>query len=253
MLTTAIDAARKAGNSILELSTKEIKYSMKNKHDILAEADLESEKIIINTIKSKYPNHSFLSEETGEIDGKSDYLWAIDPIDGTINYSRGIEEYCISIALAKNGKLVLAVVYQPVTDKLYTAEKGKGAFLNGKKIGISKESFAINMLLATDNSSNITSRASNFEILSKICTKVRHSRIFGSGALHLARLAEGEIDCYFKKRFNYWDFAAGTLLVQEAGGIVTDFKNRPIVKNSPDIIASNGKIHDELVKMLNSA
>jgi myo-inositol-1(or 4)-monophosphatase len=194
--------------------------------------------------------HSFFSEEAGT-QGKSDFLWVIDPIDGTINFSRGIEEYCISLAFLHKGTVKLGIVYQPDNKKLYLAEKGKGAFLNNKRISVSSENKLINTLLATDNSSKLESRQRNFMLLHRLCLEVRHIRIFGSGALHLAKIAEGKLDSYYKTRFNYWDYAAGMLLIEEAGGKITDFMGKPINELSENIIASNELLHNQLIELLN--
>lgn len=247
----AIQAIQEAGIKTRELFHSEIEFEMKNMHDILAVADLESEKIIISTIKKYFPDHSILSEEKGEEDNKSEYLWIIDPIDGTINFSRHIDEFCISIAVEQKGELILGLIYEPLKNNLFLAEKNKGAFLNDKQISVSNESKVINSILATDNSSNIETRIKNYAILSDVCTEVRHIRIFGSGALHLSKIASGKIDSYYKTKFNYWDYAAGVLLVQEAGGIVTDFKGNKINKSSKDIIVSNTALNTEITKLLN--
>ena len=248
--SVAIDAAKEAGELLLQLSKEDIKYQMKSEHDILAEGDLQSEKIIIDKIKGSFPRHSILSEEKGEEDLDKEYLWVVDPIDGTINFSRKIEEYAISIGLCHNGEIELGVIYQPVTGKLYVAEKGKGAYLNDQKITVSKETKTNNSLVATDNSSKIDARTSTFQILSKICTEVRHIRIFGSGALHLTKVAEGKLDFYYKPRCNFWDVAAGIILIQEAGGKVTDFNGNPISQASKDILASNGHLHSSALSLI---
>lgn len=247
---TAIIAAKKAGKELLKLSDKKIKYRLKKKHDILAEADLKSEKIIINEIRKHYPAHSILSEEMGQDLNTSNYLWVIDPVDGTINFSRQLNDYCISIAVAKKNELILGLIYNPATQEMFIAEKNKGAFLNGKKLKVSNENKTINMLLATDNSSNPQIRKNNYRILQKVCTDFRHIRIFGSGALHLAKVSSGKIDVYYKTKFNYWDYAAGVLLIQEAGGKVTDLKGNNITTKSKSIIASNGKIHQQIIQIL---
>lgn len=250
---TAIEAAKEAGSVLIELfQDKSKKYEMKNNLDILAEADLKSEKIIIEHIKKSFPDHSILSEEKGEEKGSSDFRWIIDPVDGTINFSRGIEEFCISIAVERDKKLILGLIYNPLQSKFYVAEKDKGAFLNEQKIHVSKEKEIINTILATDNSSNIDARIKNYDILAKICTQVRHIRIFGSGALHLARIAAGEIDAYYKTKLNYWDYGAGVLIVKEAGGKITDFSGNMISESSKDIVASNGVVHDQVLKLLNT-
>jgi myo-inositol-1(or 4)-monophosphatase len=247
----AIEAAKEAGDILLKLSEKDIKYTMKNTYDIQAEADLRSEKIIIDKIKTQYPDHDILSEEAGKDANKSKFLWIIDPIDGTINYSRHIDEYCISIALSEDGQLIMGVIYQPALDKLYVAEKGKGTFLNGVQLSVSKEEKLINSIVATDISSRVEMRKPTFAILQEFSGKVRHIRVFGSGALHLARLAEGQIDVYYKPSFNYWDYAAGIVLIEEAGGKVTDFDGNSIQESSKNILASNKLLHDEAMGIVN--
>lgn len=252
MRETAIAAAKKAGKVLLEMSKDEIGYSMKNSHDILSEADLKSEKIIIDEIKKKFPEHNILAEESGEENNSSEYLWIIDPLDGTINFSRKIKEYCISIAVEHKSELILGLIYRPATNELFIAEKGKGSFLNDMKLKVSDENELINMLLATDNTSNLEAREKNCNILSKIWNKVRHIRIFGSGALHLARVGSGKIDVYYTNKFNYWDHAAGIIIIKETGGKVTDFEGNEINKSSKNIIASNNKIHEQILEILNS-
>lgn len=248
----AIEAAREAGVLALSLSAGKINYQTKGEYDILAEADTKSESLIIKKIKDNFPDHSVLSEESGENDKKSEYLWVIDPVDGTINFERRINEYCVSIALEQNGKLILGVIYQVATDKMFVAVSGEGAFLNDKRISVSNETDLLKTLFATENSSKIDVRVSDFEILLKICEKIRGVRIFGSGALHLAAVSEGHIDFYYKTRFNYWDIAAGTVLIREAGGKVTDFDGNDLTRTSPNIVASNGVLHDAVLELLHS-
>jgi len=246
----AIAAAQEAGKVLLKLSQQDIKYELKSSHDILAEGDLKSESVIMEKIKAAFPSHSILSEEAGEEVHDVDFLWVIDPIDGTINFSRHIDEYCISIALVEKSEIVLSVIYRPTLNRLYVAEKGKGAFLNGEQLHVSSEPELINCIAAADNSSRIDIRTKTFEILTQLSAEVRHIRIFGSGALHLARLAEGQIDVYFKPRFNYWDYAAGVLLVKEACGTVTDFAGNDITRDSKEIIATNGLLHEHAIKFV---
>lgn len=252
--TTAIEAVKKAGEVLQELADKEIKYEMKNSYDILAEADLKSEKIILETISQDFPEHSIFAEEKGEVIKDSDYTWIIDPLDGTINFSRGLDEYCTTIAVDKNDETILGLIYQHHLNKLFIAEKGKGAFLNGERLHVSDESDMINMMLSLDNTSHIKHRIKNMQVLSKICAKVRSVRIFGSGSLHLARIVLGQSDLYFKLlRTNYWDYAPGALLIKEAGGMVTDLNGEEYTKHSNSFVASNGKRHQEFLDILNNA
>ncbi len=246
----AIEAAKEAGALALSLSKKKIEFTMKGTYDILAEADTASEKLIVEKIRASFPDHSILSEENGDVENSSSYMWVIDPVDGTINYERRINEYCVSIALEHDGELVLGVIYQPVYDKLFVAVKGEGATLNGEKISVSPQNDLINTLFSTENSSKLDVRLGDFQKLLDICQKVRGVRIFGSGALHLAALAEGHIDFYFKTKFNYWDIAAGVVIIREAGGRVTDMEGRDLQRISQNIVASNSILHEEVLNLL---
>lgn len=249
--TVAINAAKKAGDILLELSKSEIKYQEKGKHDILAQADLKCEEAIIKEIRGSFPDHSILSEECGEEKKDSEFLWVIDPVDGTINFASGLDEYCVSIALLKDEEIILGVIYLPSLDKLYLAQKDMGATLNGKQLSVSKESDALKMLVAADMSSKESYRKEIFEIMKKISPYVRHIRILGSSAVHLAYLSQGRFDFYFMNKLNFWDYAAGILIVKEAGGIVTDFKGDKITRSSKNIIASNNKNHKNILKIIN--
>ncbi len=246
----AIDAAQEAGAILLELAKTTITYQMKSSRDIQAEADLRSEELIIGKIKKAFPSHSILAEETGEDIRESEYLWAIDPLDGTINYARGIEEYCVSIALSHRGQTILGVIYHPVFQQLFVAQKGEGAYLNGQKLEVSNEATLANCLAATDNSSDLEARHKNLNLLTKVSDEARQVRVFGSGALHVARIARGQLDFYFKMHYNHWDFAAAALIVQEAGGIVTDIHGQPITRDSESILAASNVIHSQAMALL---
>lgn len=246
----AVQAAKAAGDELEKMFVRPKKYSKKSCYDLLAEADLRAETIIISAIKKAFPGHSIFSEEAGKDKNKSPYQWIIDPLDGTINFVSGIEEYAVSIALAYRKKPILGVIYQPYGKRLYTAEKGKGAFLNGKKIRVSITPKIIDAVLATDNTKNVSTRQENYDFIAQACSHVRHIRIMGCSALHLARLASGTIDAYIKTTFNYWDVAAGIVLVQEAGGRVSDLVGKPLGEDSRGIIASNGSLHSQCVRLV---
>lgn len=249
----AIQAAREAGEILLRASQRKAAHTLKSRHDIQVPADIQSEKRIIRIIRKNFPTHSILAEESGGHSGDSEYLWVVDPLDATINFSRGIEEYCVSIALAYRNELIVGVVYQPTLKKLFVAERGKGSFLNGKRIFVSRQKTPITMLIATDNSADPQTRRRNLATMSRIGLDVRHVRVFGSAALHLARLAAGSLDVYYRTTFHYWDIAAGVLLVKEAGGRVTDFFGKPFSHKSEGVIATNGVAHKRIVSMLRNA
>jgi myo-inositol-1(or 4)-monophosphatase len=248
----AIKATTEAGKKILSLSKHDIAYSMKHSRDILSEADLASEKSIISTIKSYFPDHNVISEEAGEENNNSDHRWIIDPIDGTINFAKHSDEYAISLAYSYRDVVLVGLVYQPALNNLFIAEKGKGAFLNNKPLSVSSEKEVINCLAATDNTGTKEMQIKTFQILTRISTEVRHVRIFGSIALHLAKVAAGQLDFYFKPKLHYWDSAAGALLIEEAGGKVTDLAGNKFTENSEKtgILASNGAVHEKALKLL---
>ena len=250
LLDTAREAARAGGKIVSELAQAPVRYSMKNAYDIQAEADVRSEQAIKEVIRARFPEHSILAEEAGLEERKSEYCWAVDPLDGTINFSRGISEYCVSIACARRGELLAGVVYDPVNGRLYEAQRGGGALCNGRKLSVSVEPDLLSSLVACDNSSKLEARMKTFDALTRLAAHVRHVRILGSGALHLARLAEGQLDGYFKMRSNFWDYAAGVLLVTEAGGRVTDVAGKAFGCDSREIVASNGRVHEALLKAL---
>lgn len=244
----AISAAKKAGDVILKLQKKGIRYQMKSVYDIQAEGDLVSEKIIKTDIHRAFPDHRILSEEAGDNEKRSDYLWVIDPIDGTINYSRNRDDYCISIGLEYKKELILGVIYQPSLKRLYVAEKNKDAFLNGKPIRVSSESDFKKMVIGIGYPPYLPVREKALKFLKNNYDQFRAIHIKGSAALEMADVAAGRLDFKCSHMFNYWDFAAGALLVTEAGGKVTDFEGKPIHRNSKNIVASNGAAHRKILK-----
>ena len=157
----------------------------------------------------------------------------------------------MSIALAYKDEIILGVIYNPVLKNLYIAEKGKEAYLNGKKIKVATEDKMINMLLTLNTSRDLKIRKQTFQLMIKLSSKVGHVRMFGSVALHLAKVAAGKTDIYFNKKSNYWDYAAGIILIKEAGGMVTDFQGKEITRSSKSIVATNGKIHKSILRALN--
>ncbi len=249
-LNTATTAARKAGKKLIEIKDTQLTLQKKSKHDVLLEADLAAEKIILDEINSNFPDHSIFSEEEGEIIKDSEYQWIIDPLDGSINYSNGLDEYGVSIALLKNEEAILGVIYIPETNELYSAEKGKGAFLDEREISISPDKDMEDLVGSVDMTSKISHRLQLFDIMKTLAPEVRGMRIYGATSFDLAKTAAGKLDFYIKNRFNYWDIAAGKLIIEEAGGVVTNFKNEPIGKESDTFIAANKKVQQELSALL---
>jgi myo-inositol-1(or 4)-monophosphatase len=256
MLTNILRQATEAGaiELVRYFNRIDLKTSIKagGVNDLVTEADHASDKAIINVIKTAYPDHFILSEEAGNITTDSEYKWIIDPIDGTINFAHGIPICCVSIGLEKAGTMIAGVVYNPFMKEFYYAEKGKGAFLNDEPISVSTNTALINACLVTGFPyTYLDSPNGPLQCFERFIRKGVPVRRLGSAAIDLCWVAAGRIDGFYEHKLNAWDSAAGFLMVEEAGGKVTDFKNDYYSPYQPHIIASNGHIHDELVKVVN--
>ncbi len=242
MLQTAIKAAREAGKLMINSFGKELKIDSEIRYDTKLALDKECEKVIIDIIKSNFPEHSILAEESGQTKNKSDYTWIIDPLDGTANFAKGIPQFCTSIALVKGSEHILGVVFDPLKDELFHAEKGKGAYLNNKRIYTSnvkrlEDSF---MICGFMKSEEAIKKGLGF--FKDLVLKVKKVRIMGAAALDLCWVAAGRFELYFEYGIMSWDIAAGTVILQEAGGKITA---REITKNTFNVVATNGKILPE--------
>lgn len=246
------NAILKAGSVLIELQRNALEIQNKNSHDVLAEADLASEKIIIDAIRENFPDHSIYSEESGKQLHDSKYRWIIDPLDGTLSFLSGLDEYCISVALEVEANLEYGVIYIPKLNKFYRAAKDKGATLNNQSIIVSNKNSLKDVIAACDMTSKESQRSELFNLMKNISKEVRQIRMFGSCAIHLAYLAEGKFGVYFKNASNYWDFAAGIIMVREAGGNITDFEGNKFDENSKNIIAANNSLHSHSMELLNS-
>ena len=256
MKQTAIKAAREAGKILMKhykvFSRSEVQK--KSEHEIVTKVDMEANKTIIKVIKSKYKNHDFLSEETGLEDNPEKYIWIIDPLDGTTNYSTKYPIFATSIALAYRAKIILGITYAPLTGEIFVAEKGKGAFVNGKRMHVSKTATLRKSIVTYGYSHKDRSYGRAIEIYSRIFEKAENVRHYGSATLELAYVAAGRTEAeYIPGKINIWDVAAGVLMVEEAGGTVTDFKGFKCEWDCRDILASNGKIHQELLRQINKS
>ncbi len=226
-------------------------YNITNKegaNNPVTEIDEKSERAIIEVIKSDFPTHQVLSEECGELVQDSSYKWIIDPIDGTVNFAHGLPICCVSIGIEKEGEIVMGAVYNPFMNELYFAEKCAGAYLNQKKIQVSKVDNVMRSCLVTGFPyTYVESSNSPLDVFARFIKKGIAVRRLGSAALDLCWVAAGRFDGYFEHKLNPWDAAAGILLVKEAGGYVTNFENEKYSIYEAGMIASNGLIHEELV------
>ncbi len=246
---TAIKAAKEAGKIHLKYFGNIKKIMYKDKTNAVTNADLESEKRIIGIIKKRFPEHSILSEESGATNRKSDYRWLIDPLDGTHNYMHNIPLFGVSIALEFKKKLILGVIYLPCFDDLYVAEKGKGAFLNGKRIKVSNLKDLRKSMVFLDGGFH-RQAGKRLKLINKLAKKVHKIRVFGVAVIDFLYLAEGKIEASILFPTHPWDIAAGILLVKEAGGKVTDFNRKEADQYSNCFVASNGRVHDKILSVI---
>jgi len=255
MLNVAIKAARAAGSIInrAALDVESVRISEKKINDFVTEVDHESEQIIIETLLGAYPDHGILAEESGSTHGSatSDHIWIIDPLDGTTNFIHGFPIYCVSIALQVKGKIEQAVIYDPTRNDLFTATKGRGAFINDRRMRVSKRTQLKECMLST----GFPFRADDdldayLNILRDIIPKTAALRRPGSAALDLAYLAAGYTDGFFESGLSPWDIAAGSLLVTEAGGLIGNYSGEAPFLDAQEVMAASPKIYAQLVPLL---
>lgn len=253
MQKLAITAALRAGKYLLKefkrLSLTEIKS--KSKYEIVTPADLAAEKIIISIIHKKYPTHQILSEEKGLLGKKSDYLWIIDPIDGTTNFAMKNPLWAVSLGLWYNDQPQLGVVYAPVLNELYFASQNKGAWLGKNRLHVSRQNKIEKSLLTFCHSHFLKDIKKITKLYKKFKLSAREFRQLGSASIELAFVASGRTESIIIPGAHAWDAAAGTLLVKEAGGKVTDFQGKEWNLKSKDMLASNGLLHNKLIKNIN--
>jgi len=250
-LEVAEEAAREAGKLLLKNLGKVEEIEFKAKNSIVTKADTESENLIIKIIKSNFPSHDVLAEESGRDNKRSGHLWIIDPLDGTTNYAHTYPVFSISIALEIQGFIRLGTVYDPMRDEFFSAESGKGAYLNRNKIKISDTRAVEEGLLCTgfthENEWMVDENLRHFENFIRRARAVRRD---GSAALDLCYVACGRYDGFWELGLHAWDTAAGSLIIEEAGGSVTDFSGREFSIYGEEILASNALVHGEMVEVL---
>lgn len=260
----AINIAAKAGEWIKSkqghISSLKTKSSVR---DLVTEADKGSENMIRKLLQTYFPTHAFLGEESvdtvSEAGGsnvlksmsEAEYLWIVDPIDGTTNFVHGFPFYAVSIALAHKGEIIVGVIYNPSNDEMFVAEKGKGAYVRGRLMTVSAEKKLQDSLVGSGFLPHHDVLEQNLSTMRKLAKEVRSIRTTGSAALHLAYVAAGRLSGFCEYGLSPWDVAAGALIVQEAGGCVTDHIGSPYQLSTRNVVATNGHIHDELITLLN--
>ncbi|HEX2608683.1 MAG TPA: inositol monophosphatase family protein [Flavisolibacter sp.] len=251
MLKSALLEAVEAAAAEIR-SFNDRKFTISNKegiNNLVTEVDHASEKAIIEVITRHYPDHHILSEECGDLVQDSQYKWIIDPIDGTVNFAHGIPICCISIGIEYNKKMVLGAIYNPFINEFFVAEKGKGATLNDKPIQVSRKEEVVHACMVTGFPYTYLDEPNGpLQVFERFIRRGIPVRRLGSAAIDLAWVAAGRFDGFYEHKLQAWDSAAGFLMVEEAGGKVTDLTGGPYSPYQPGIIASNGLIHEELVK-----
>jgi myo-inositol-1(or 4)-monophosphatase len=250
--TAAVEAAQVAGKILIEQARVGVLVEYKDAVNLVTEADRRAEQAIIEVIEKIYPEHDILAEERGLISvGKSAYRWVVDPLDGTTNFAHGFPAYCVSIALEYHGRLILGVVFDPSRQELFLAEVGLGASLNGTRLHVARTSTLNAALLVTGFAYDIRESAqNNLNHFERFALRAQGLRRTGSAALDLCYVAAGRFDGYWEMKLHPWDMAAGALMVVEAGGRMSDFNGGPFSIYGPEMVASNGLIHDEMLEVL---
>jgi myo-inositol-1(or 4)-monophosphatase len=248
-LETAAGIAREAGALTTKYFDRGVRFEIKGEQDLVTEADRASEALILERLRTHFPSHTIVAEESGLHDKTSDYRWYVDPVDGTTNFAHGYPVYNVTLALEHKGDLIAGVVYDPTRDEMFMAERGSGAYLNNRRIQVSAAARAQDSLFATGFPTQRRHRDVNVHFFYQLAMVTHGIRRSGSAAIDLAYVACGRLDGFWEFGLSPWDMAAGKLLIEEAGGLVTDMKGRPHRLDSVHLLASNGKIHPDTLRI----
>jgi myo-inositol-1(or 4)-monophosphatase len=252
MVNIAVKAARRAGRIINQAAGNLDVLTVRHKslNDLVSDVDRGAEAAIIDTLKTAYPEHAILAEESGAA-GRSEYVWVIDPLDGTTNYLHGFPQYCVSIALLHKGVISHGVIFDPTRNDLYTASRGRGAFVNDRRMRVSRRSKLIDTLIGTGFPFRMFEHLDAYvAMLKDLMTRTAGIRRPGAAALDLAAVAAGRLDGFWEIGLSPWDMAAGVLMIQEAGGLVGDLQGEDRYMERGDIVAGNPKIFAQLLQVI---
>ena len=251
-LKVALQAARAAGRIHRKHygKVRHIRFKSKNKLNLVTEVDQQSEKASLSILRKAFPGHSFWGEESGRQENHSSYTWLVDPLDGTTNYAHAYPFFCCSISLVKDRNPIVGVIYDALRDECFTAEKDKGAFLNGRRLKVSRTRSLEESLLCTGFAYAVRETHYNLDNFRQFVLKAQGVRRDGSAAMNLAYVAAGRFDGFWERGIQAWDMAAGVLMVQEAGGRVTDITGKPFDLFAENALATNGRVHSRMFKIL---
>jgi len=249
-LETAVEIAREAGALLTGYFERRVAFETKGEFDLVTEADRASERLVVERLRSHFPTHSIVAEEGGRFDGASEYRWYVDPLDGTTNFAHSFPVFNVTLGLERAGELIAGVVYDPCRQELFTAERGSGAYLNNRRIRVSSARRLSDSLASTGFPSRKRHHNINIHFYYQLAMASHGVRRTGSAAVDLAYVACGRLDFFWEFGLKPWDVAAGSLLVSEAGGRVSDMRDAPhdVVK-SDHVLADNSALHDEVVAL----
>ena len=253
-INVMVKACRKAAKTLIRDfgEIENLQVSIKGPGDFVTASDKKVEKILIDELQKARPNYSILSEEVGKINNDESFKWIIDPIDGTANFLHGIPHFAISIGLEHDGEIICGIIYDPIKDEMFVAEKGNGSYLNNQRIRVSSRSKLENCIIFTGGPKiGVKNRELFLKEYNNVSSKVPTTiRKLGSASLDMAYVAAGRCDGFWQRDLKYWDIAAGIILVRESGGFVTDFKGEKGYMQNKTILATNSKINNEMIEIL---
>lgn len=247
-LDTAAEIAREAGALLANFFERRIPFELKGEFDLVTEADRASEKLVVERLRSHFPSHNIVAEEGGGHQSGSEYCWHVDPLDGTTNFAHGFPIFNVTLALERAGELIAGVVFDPTRPEMFTAERGAGAYLNNRRIHVSKATRIEDSLVATGFPSQQRHQNVNIHYYYQLAMISHGVRRAGSAAIDLAYVASGRLDGFWEFGLKPWDMAAGILLVEEAGGACSDMQGAKALLNGPHLLADNGVIHSAMIE-----
>ena len=250
-LETAVEIAREAGALLVSFYERRVPFELKGEFDLVTEADLASEKLVVERLQSRFPQHGIVAEEGSGHSSPSEYRWYVDPLDGTTNFAHSLPIFNVTLALERAGEMLAGVVFDPIRQEMFTAELGSGAWLNNRRIRVSAVSRLESSLLCTGFPTRRRHLNTNVHFYHQLAMATHGVRRTGSAAIDLAWVACGRLDGFWEFGLNPWDMAAGRLLVAEAGGRVTDMRGAPHTFQSPHLLADNGHVHEQIVEIFN--
>ena len=248
-LETAVDIARESGALLSQYLERKVGFELKGEHDLVTEADRASERLIVERLRTHFPSHGIVAEEGGGHESPSEFRWYVDPLDGTTNFAHGFPVFNVTLALEQAGEIVAGVVFDPTRQELFTAEKGGGAYLNNRRIHVSKAQRLEDSLVATGFPSRRRHLNFNIHFYYQLAMITHGVRRAGAAAIDLAYVACGRLDAFWEFGLNPWDMAAGLLLIEEAGGRTSDMRGAQTSVKGPHLLADNGAVHDEMLQL----